>query len=82
MDLTTLTMQIDELRKELRHIKSRRDFYMKEVNRLQKEFSALNQVHIATYTEKCGLQMEIDRLKQALAEGNLLPKEDPGDGQM
>lgn len=35
------TMIIDELRKELRHLKGRRDFYMGEVSRLKADYRKL-----------------------------------------
>ena len=47
------TMIIDELRKELRHLKGRRDFYMGEVSRLKADY--------------CKLQDENPRLQQEFA---------------
>lgn len=38
-------MMVDELRKELRHIKSRRDFFMNEVTKLRKELADIRKMY-------------------------------------
>ena len=45
------TMIIDELRKELRHLKGRRDFYMGEVSRLKADYRKLQDENLRLQQE-------------------------------
>ena len=62
-------MIIDELRKELRHMKGRRDFYMAEVSRLKADYRKL-------HDENFRLQQELVCIVTAHR------KEDQGDSQV
>jgi len=44
-------MIIDELRKELRHMKGRRDFYMGEVSRLKADYRKLQDANLRLQQE-------------------------------
>ncbi len=44
-------MIIDELRKELRHMKGRRDFYMGEVSRLKADYRKLHDENLKLHQD-------------------------------
>lgn len=79
-------MIIDELRKELRHMKGRRDFYMGEVGRLKADYRKLQDENFKLLRECGDLRIELNSARRTIAAGMVtekpVPKEDPGDGPM
>ena len=79
-------MIIDELRKELRHMKGRRDFYMGEVSRLKADYRKLHDENLQLHRECGDLQMDLNAARRTISAGMVtekpVPKEDPGDGAM
>lgn len=58
-------MIIDELRKELRHMKGRRDFYMAEVSRLKADYRKLQDENFKLHRECGDLQIELRAAQRA-----------------
>ena len=81
-----LHMTIDELRKELRHMKGRRDCYMTEVSRLKADYRKLQDENFKLHRELSDLKTELHAAQHTIAAGMVtekpIPKEDPGDGPM
>lgn len=60
-----LHMTIDELRKELRHMKGRRDFYMGEVGRLKADYRKLQDENLRLHRECSNMQIELKAAQRA-----------------
>lgn len=58
-------MIIDELRKELRHMKGRRDFYMGEVSRLRADYRKLQDENLRLHRECSDMQIELKVAQRA-----------------
>lgn len=80
------TMIIDELRKELRHLKGRRDFYMGEVSRLKADYRKLLDENLKLHRKCSDLRIELNSARRTISAGMVtekpVPKEDLGDGAM
>lgn len=79
-------MIIDELRKELRHMKGRRDAYMKEVSQCKADYRKLQDANFKLQRELSDMRLELAAAQRTIAAGMVtekpIPKEDPGDGPM
>lgn len=79
-------MIIDELRKELRHMKGRRDVYMKEVSQWKADYRKLQDENFKLHRELSDLKTELHAaqriIRADIVKENLVPKEDPGDSPM
>lgn len=79
-------MIIDELRKELRHMKGRRDFYMKEVGRWKADYRMLQEQNFKLNRECSDLRVELNAAQRTISAGMVtekpVSKEDPGDSAM
>lgn len=79
-------MIIDELRKELRHMKGRRDFYMGEVSRLKADYRKLQDENLRLHRACGDLQIDLNAARRTISAGMVtekpVPKEDIDDGAM
>lgn len=61
-------MIIDELRKELRHMKGRRDFYMGEVSRLKADYRKLQDENIKLHQDLACIKVTYRKEDQSDSE--------------
>ena len=61
-DVAGLKLQVSELQRDLRHMRGRRDFYMKEVTRKHKEIAELEANFQREFDKNINLTDEISKL--------------------